>query len=263
MGAKIDMTGWKMWEHGVPNSRLTILNDSGKRGNGGIIWNCICQCGNKTAVGGALLRNGNTKSCGCLDAERIIQRNHSKNTIQIGKKYGLLTVIDFIGFKYATENSKKRRSYYLCQCQCGNYTEATSNQLSSKTKISCGCLSSKGEKKIIEILNRNNILFEYNKSFQPMNKDINRKLRFDFIIYNNDNTVNRFVEFDGIQHKVGMVGGYWSHAESLETIKERDNLKNQWCLDNNYTLIRIPYSRLEKLCLEDILGNKYIYKGDD
>ena len=22
---KIDMTGWKMWEHGVPDSRLTVL----------------------------------------------------------------------------------------------------------------------------------------------------------------------------------------------------------------------------------------------
>ena len=22
---KIDMTGWKMWEHGVPESRLTVI----------------------------------------------------------------------------------------------------------------------------------------------------------------------------------------------------------------------------------------------
>ena len=25
MGKLIDMAGWKMWEHGVPESRLTVL----------------------------------------------------------------------------------------------------------------------------------------------------------------------------------------------------------------------------------------------
>ena len=40
MGSKIDMTGWKLWEHGVPESKLEVINDSGKRGSGGIYWNC-------------------------------------------------------------------------------------------------------------------------------------------------------------------------------------------------------------------------------
>jgi len=32
MGKLIDMTGWKMWEHGVPDSRLTVLERASTNG---------------------------------------------------------------------------------------------------------------------------------------------------------------------------------------------------------------------------------------
>lgn len=32
-------------------------------------WNCTCECGNTHVVRGDKLKNGNTKSCGCLGAE--------------------------------------------------------------------------------------------------------------------------------------------------------------------------------------------------
>ena len=36
---------------------------------------CLCDCGNVTTVEGSKLRNGHTKSCGCLSSETITQRN--------------------------------------------------------------------------------------------------------------------------------------------------------------------------------------------
>ena len=33
------------------------------------MWNCICDCGKKVIVGGQYLREGHTKSCGCLREE--------------------------------------------------------------------------------------------------------------------------------------------------------------------------------------------------
>ena len=45
---KIDMTGWKMWEHGVPDSRLTVLcridDYISPSGNHKAYWKCICSC---------------------------------------------------------------------------------------------------------------------------------------------------------------------------------------------------------------------------
>ena len=34
-----------------------------------LFYNCVCNCGNKTVVRGAYLRNGLTKSCGCIRQE--------------------------------------------------------------------------------------------------------------------------------------------------------------------------------------------------
>ena len=38
---------------------------------------------------------------------------------------------------------------------------------------------------------------------------------------------------------------------------ERDLVKNQFCLSNNYILIRIPYDKINTLTLEDLMGDKY------
>lgn len=46
---------------------LSVTSESHK-GKQGFYWNCICECGNETVVLGQKLRNGHTKSCGCLQA---------------------------------------------------------------------------------------------------------------------------------------------------------------------------------------------------
>ena len=51
MGKFIDMTGWIMSEHGVPGSRLTVINRAENHGKH-TAWNCVCECGNKIIVRG-------------------------------------------------------------------------------------------------------------------------------------------------------------------------------------------------------------------
>lgn len=40
-------------------------------------WVCICSCGNTTVVNGSSLKNGHTKSCGCLSRASFIKRSTS------------------------------------------------------------------------------------------------------------------------------------------------------------------------------------------
>ena len=40
--------------------------------------------------------------------------------------------------------------------------------------------------------------------------------------------------------------------KNAEIMKEKA-IKNQWCKDNNIPLIRIPYTHLNNLCIEDLI----------
>ena len=73
---------------------------------------------------------------------------------------------------------------------------------------------------IQQVLKNNNIVFKHDIVLEELVSQTGRRLRFDFIIYNEDDSINRFVEFDGNQHKTGMWGGNWSNTETYEVIHE-------------------------------------------
>lgn len=57
--------------------RLTVVGKARNRNkNGDILWNCLCECGNKIRVRTASLNNGNTKSCGCLKINNLCGENN-------------------------------------------------------------------------------------------------------------------------------------------------------------------------------------------
>ena len=58
----VDLTGQRF-------GRLTVVERAGSAPAGRPLWNCRCACGGAVVVVGANLKNGNTRSCGCLRAE--------------------------------------------------------------------------------------------------------------------------------------------------------------------------------------------------
>ena len=72
---KEDMTGWVMSEHGVPDSRWTVVKRAEDHikpdGTHEAKWWCRCSCGNQNlkSVLGRSLRFGDSLSCGCLHRE--------------------------------------------------------------------------------------------------------------------------------------------------------------------------------------------------
>ena len=239
-------------ETGNVYGELTVIKREGTK-RGQAAWLCQCSCGNTVIVAGADLRRGNTKSCGCK--KKFL--NGQEPSIKIGDKFGKLTIIEDMGLR-PYYNTGKNRRWYKCQCECGNICEGWGNNIKNGNKTSCGCLSSKGEYIIENILKQNNILYKKDSIFEELLEETGRRLRFDFIIYNIDNSINRFVEFDGNQHNYGWNGGIWgSKEENSQIIKERDHIKNEFCFEHNYILIRIPYYKIKTLCLEDIMSYKY------
>src|SRR5215471_1520917 len=77
----IDLTGKRF-------GRLTVIERSAFQSSPiHPEWLCQCDCGNETLVRGQHLRNGNTKSCGCLKDEKtgLRRRTHGATTTRHAK----------------------------------------------------------------------------------------------------------------------------------------------------------------------------------
>jgi NAD(P)-dependent dehydrogenase (short-subunit alcohol dehydrogenase family) len=59
---------------GESYSRLTALSRAPNQEKH-TMWRALCECGNIITVRAQHLRNGNTKSCGCLDRETSLARS--------------------------------------------------------------------------------------------------------------------------------------------------------------------------------------------
>lgn len=247
MAKKLDLTGEKY-------GRLYVEYESPERIQKKITWVCRCDCGNIVKVTTHALRSGNTSSCGCLKKDKLIERNLKKGTVQIGNVYGKLTVIKDLGLRKQNSRDKNWR-WSLCKCECGNEIEVPNNLLQNGWKKSCGCLQSQGEFVIEKILkeNQQNYIKEY--SFTDLKGSRGGKLRFDFAVFEN-NTLSYLIEFDGRQHYTGPEAT-WTQGHSLEEIQLYDNIKNEYCYNNNIILKRIPYYDIKNLTFDNIISNKY------
>lgn len=246
-------------------ARLTVISrDLTKEIGDGIFWNCICDCGCLTSVRTKDLKSGNTKSCGCYNigkiSERIKKWNSDNNEDLMGQIFTKLTVV-----RLATEEEIECRPkgprYWVCQCECGNTHIASTSDLKGGKVASCGCMNSKGEAIIAKILFESNISFCKQVTFDDLKGESGKHYAFDFAVLKGG-AIWYLIEFDGIQH-YDSAHQFCGIEETFEKIKMRDSLKNKWCEERRIPLIRIPYTKLGTLRIEDLLleTSKYIMKG--
>lgn len=227
---------------GQKYGRLTVIKLDHIGKNNRKYYLCKCNCGKEIITAGTSLISGITKSCGCLKYE------YEDLT---GKIFGFLEVLEISENKY----NDYGRITWKCKClNCGNITYKTAEILKRGDAISCGCVHSIGELNISKILFKNNINFKKEYSFSDLKSEKNRALRFDFAIFNDDNSLLYLIEFDGKQH-FNKNTRYYS-----KTMVEHDKIKNEYCKNNGIPLIRIPYYLRDKIKFEDIDINtsKYI-----
>ncbi len=96
---------------------------------------CICRCGRSVITAACSLKNGSTRSCGCL--KRQLARRRFANNLK-GLRFGRLIVLC----------AKRRRRYgkgyirpWLCRCDCGQMKIVGEPLLLRGFTKSCGCLS--------------------------------------------------------------------------------------------------------------------------
>jgi very-short-patch-repair endonuclease len=96
------------------------------------------------------------------------------------------------------------------------------------------CKESKGEILIREYLEKYKI--NYKSQFKFKDCKHKRKLPFDFYLPE----YKICIEYDGIQHYKPI--DYFGGESELNNTKIRDNIKNNYCKNNNINLIRIKYN---------------------
>ncbi len=222
--------------------KLIVVKLGRKSGNGdGAFWECKCDCGKECQVQASKLKSGHTQSCGCLHNNLIKDLT--------GERFGRLLVLG---------DSGKRRSgsggiIWRCLCDCGQEKEIRQDALLSGATVSCGCLKSRGNEKVSRLLRAAQI--DYIPEYSPPDMKGNR--RFDFAVMNEGKAVY-FIEYDGVLHTQYSNSG-WDTADRFNRTLASDHEKNEYCRKNNIPLIRIPYTRFDDLCIDDLLLETTLY----
>ena len=124
---KMDLTNQKF---GRLTAKEIVRTVPGK----GNIWRCECECGGEKEVPAAYLRNGHTRSCGCLNKEREERLDIT------GQRWGRLTAVRLVRYE-DIEGTGKRRAIWLFRCDCGTEKEIPATQVKHSRTRSCGCLA--------------------------------------------------------------------------------------------------------------------------
>jgi very-short-patch-repair endonuclease len=147
-------------------------------------------------------------------------------------------LIHYNTYDYSMVNYVNSRKNVIIICQShGKFKQQPTCHLNGN---GCPiCKESKGELMIRNILNTKQINFFRNKKFP--NCKFKKPLSFDFYLPNH----NVCIEFDGIQHHNPIK--YFGGENTFKKIQIRDNIKTQYCINNNIKLIRIPYTDINNV----------------
>lgn len=141
--------------------------------------------------------------------------------------------------------SSRPRINWICSI-CGWKWNTTINSRTGKKNSGCPkCNMSKGERKIEMVLSENTIKYFPQHRFD--NCKYERELIFDFYL----SDFNICIEYQGEQHYQVFRNNFFGGEESLARNKERDEIKQKYCEENNIPLLIIPYWDFDKI--EEIL----------
>lgn len=148
-------------------------------------------------------------------------------------------------FKILSNKFISSDSKLIFECFKGHKFETTWNKVESQNAGCPICNQSKGENAISAFLKNNKITFKQQFVFE--NCKYKKKLRFDFYIP----VLNICIEYQGVQHYKPIK--YFGGIRRYNVQVRKDNIKVNFCKQNNIKLVRIPYFKENEI--NDILEN--------
>lgn len=171
----------------------------------------------------------------------------AKHTIEFVRDYLYENDYKLISETYVNANIP-----IFMECSKGHTFEMRFADFKNNNRRCPICSASKGEREIIDVLNKYNI--QYISQYKFSDCKFKSPLLFDFYLPD----YNCCIEFDGEQHY--KIVNYFGGFDGFVNTKIRDTVKNIYCENNNIPLIRIPYWEFDNI--ENVLKNEInnIYK---
>lgn len=204
-------------------------------------WKCQCKCGNIKTISYSNLKQGQTKSCGCL----IYQTRTVEVEDLSGQRFGKIIVLER-DYNYRQEKGLKHKgSYWKCQCDCGNVFTTARERLVRGIQ-SCGCILSKGEQYITAYLNSRKVKYKAQYCLSGFKFASGGIPRFDYALLDSHDEVICLIEYHGKQHyQYG--DSFWDTKENYDKRIIRDNNKKEYCQNNHIPLEIISYTQYNQL----------------
>lgn len=233
----------------IAESRLnkigySLLKYGGKLDSPSLIKHNICGYIWETSVGCLINNNGKNGNTGCpFCSNRIKIKTLEDANKYLESKNDSITCLEY-GGKLST------KSIFVCD-RCG-YIFKSTLYYASKLKSGCKkCHRPYMEDFINKFLDKHNIEYEIQKQFDGCRSPYShRPLMFDFYLPD----FNLCIETDGIQHSIP-IDYFGGEEQYLKTIA-RDNVKDEYCKNNNINFVRIDYTQekfIEEILIELLL----------
>lgn len=185
----------------------------------------------------------------CAGKTKLTNESFAARAREIhGTKYDYSRVI--IGEEFFANKTK-----LVIGCEKhGDFTQTAAKHLNAKTGCP-GCKASKGETAVQMWLDAHNVVYTPQKTFDGcINTLTGRKLKYDFYIPE----YNTCIEFHGQQHYQAILIGNndqanWTpqhHTRAqlvFEDQQRRDQLKVQYCVDNDIKMLVIAYTEIKQI----------------
>lgn len=178
---------------------LMVVQKSNKKNkNRETSWICICDCGNTTTVIGSNLKNGNTKSCGCL---------HKKHGMARSRIYKIWINMKSRCYNINTKSYKDygRKGIRVCSEWKNDF----------KNFYDWAIVNGYKDNLTIDRIN-------VNENYKPSNcRWVNKKEQA------NNTTRNHYIELNGEKHTLQQ----WSEKTKIKSSTIRERLKRGWTIE--------------------------------
>ncbi|AYV77057.1 MAG: DUF2726 domain-containing protein [Barrevirus sp.] len=196
----------------------------------GKLLDYICECGKQSKISYNAFRDGHR----CWDCGIKKTADSRRLTLQEVQDFFKQNNCTLLSTTYVNNSSPLE---YICVC--GNKSTICFSSFQQGHR--CGCIRSKGETMLAQILDK--LKLEYTRQHTYPDCRNVYCLPFDFYVYYNGRIF--LIEFDGLQHFkfVERFGGADGFAQRIE----HDHIKNTYCIDNDIPILRISSKEIDNM----------------